>query len=197
DPYLTGQMGMQFVQGLQGDDPKYLKVVATAKHFAVHNGPEANRHSFNAVPNTRDLWETYLPAFKNLMVDAKAYSIMGAYNRVDGESASASWLLLEDILRNKWGFEGYVVSDCGAIRDIHAFHKIVNSPEEAAAIGIRRGCDLNCGSMYQSALKKAVELGFIDEGEIDLSVYRLMLARMKLGMFDPPEIVPYAQIPYK
>jgi beta-glucosidase len=190
-------MGIQFVKGLQGNDSKYLKLVATAKHFAVHNGPEPDRHSFNAVPNTRDLWETYLPAFKDLMVDAKAYSIMSAYNRVDGESASASWLLLQDILRNKWGFEGYVVSDCGAIRDIYAFHKIVNTPEEAAAIGIRKGCNLNCGDVYQSALKKALELGFIDEGEIDLSVYRLMLARMKLGMFDPADMVPYAQISFE
>ncbi|WP_319501864.1 glycoside hydrolase family 3 C-terminal domain-containing protein [uncultured Draconibacterium sp.] len=197
DPYLTGQMGIQFVKGLQGDDPKYLKLVATAKHYAVHNGPEPERHVFNVVPNARDLWETYLPAFKDLMVDAKAYSLMGAYNRVDGESSCASWLLLEDILRNKWGFEGYVVSDCGAIRDIHKFHKIVNTPEEAAAIGVRKGCDLNCGSVYQTALKKAIELGYIDEGELDLSVYRLMLARMKLGMFDPPEMVPFAQIPFE
>ena len=196
DPYLTGQMGIQFVKGLQGDDPKYLKVIATAKHFAVHNGPESERHTFNVVPNSRDLWETYLPAFKDLIVDAKAYSVMGAYNRVDGESSSASWLLLEDILRNKWGFEGYVVSDCGAINDIHANHKIVNKPEESAALGIRKGCDLNCGSVYQETLKRAVELGLIDEGEIDRSVYRLMLARMKLGMFDPPKNVPYAQIPF-
>ena len=197
DPYLTGQMGMQFVKGLQGDDSKYLKVVATAKHFAVHNGPEPSRHTFNAVPNTRDLWETYLPAFENLMVDAKAYSIMSAYNRVDGESSSASWMLLEDILRKQWNFDGYVVSDCGAIRDIYKFHEIVNSFEEAAAIGVRRGCDLNCGGIYQRSLKKAVKLGLIDEGEIDLSVSRLMLAKMKLGMFDPTEIVPYAQIPFE
>ena len=195
DPYLTGQMGIQFVKGLQGDDDKYLKLIATAKHFAVHNGPEPNRHIFNVVPNTRDLWETYLPAFEDLMVDAKAYSIMSAYNRVDGESSSASWLLLEDILRNKWGFDGFVVSDCDAIKDIYKWHKIVETPEEAAAIGLRKGCDLNCGSVYQNALKKAIELGFIDEGELDLSVYRLMLARMKLGMFDPEDMVPYAQIP--
>lgn len=197
DPYLTGQMGTQFVKGLQGEDSKYLKLVATAKHFAVHNGPEPDRHVFNVVPNTRDLWETYLPAFEDLMVDAKAYSIMGAYNRVDGESACASWLLLEDILRNKWSFDGYVVSDCGAIRDIHEFHKIVNNAEEAAAIGVRKGCDLNCGDVYQTALKTSVEMGYIDEAEIDRSVYRLMLARMKLGMFDPQELVPYAQIPYE
>lgn len=197
DPYLTGQMGMQFVKGLQGNDPKYLKLVATAKHFAVHNGPEPYRHSFNVLPSKRDLWETYLPAFKELVEDAKAYSVMGAYNRVDGESASASWMLLNDILRNKWGFEGYVVSDCGAISDIYNTHKIVNTQEQAAALGIRRGCDLNCGSVYQSALKIAVNKGLIGEKEIDLSVYRLMLARMKLGMFDPPEKVKYAQIPFE
>jgi len=196
DPYLTGQMGMPFVKGLQGDDKKYFKVISTAKHYAVHSGPEAERHTFNVVLNTRDLWETYLPAFYDLMVKAKAYSIMGAYNRVDGESASASWLLLQDILRNKWGFEGYVVSDCGAISDIYRNHKIVNSAQEAAAIGIRKGCDLDCGNEYRRNLLKAVQDGLIDEKEIDLSVYRLMLARMKLGMFDPPEMVEYAQIPY-
>ena len=196
DPYLTGQMGMQFVKGLQGDDPKYLKLVATAKHYAVHNGPEPDRHHFNAVPNERDLWETYLPAFYDLIVKAKSYSVMGAYNRVDGESASASWMLLRDILRDKWKFDGYVVSDCGAIRDIFDNHKIVNDREEAAAIGVRRGCDLNCGGVYQRSLMEAVQRGIIDEGEIDLAVYRLMLARMRLGMFDPAEMVKYAQIPY-
>jgi beta-glucosidase len=196
DPYLTGQMGIQFVRGLQGDDPKYLKVVATAKHYAVHSGPETDRHHFNAVVNARDLWETYLPAFHDLVATAKAYSVMGAYNRVDGESASASWMLLEDILRRQWGFAGYIVSDCGAIQDIYANHKIVNSAQEAAAIGVRRGCDLNCGRVYQQSLLEAVRAGMIDEGEIDLSVWRLMLARMKLGMFDPPEVVAYANIPY-
>ena len=195
DPYLTGQMGIQFVRGLQGDDPKYLKVVATAKHYAVHNGPEPDRHSFNVVPNARDLWETYLPAFYDLIVSAKAYSVMGAYNRVDGESSCASWMLLRDILREQWKFNGYVVSDCGAIWDIYANHKIVNNGEEAAAIGLRRGCDLDCGGVYQKRLLAAVQNGLIDEAEIDLAVYRLMLARMKLGMFDPPEIVKYAQIP--
>lgn len=196
DPYLTGQMGMEFVKGLQGDDPKYYKVVATAKHFAVHNGPEPDRHVFNVTPNTRDLWETYLPAFEDLMVDAKAYSIMGAYNRVDGESACGSWMLLEDILRDKWAFDGFVVSDCGAIYDIYGNHKVVNTAAEAAAVGLRRGCDLNCGGVYQTAMKQAVIDGQLDEGEIDLAVYRLMLARFKLGMFDPAEMVPYAQIPY-
>jgi beta-glucosidase len=196
DPYLTGQMGIQFVKGLQGNDPKYYKVIATAKHFAVHNGPESNRHTFNVTPNTRDLWETYLPAFEDLIVEAKAYSVMGAYNRVDGESATGSSMLLEDILRNKWNFDGYVVSDCGAIYDIYANHKIVNTAEEAAAVGLRHGCDLNCGEVFQTALKNAVEEGIIDEGEIDLALYRLVLARMKLGMFDPSDRVAYAQIPY-
>lgn len=195
DPYLSGQMGMRFVKGLQGDDPKYFKLVATAKHYAVHNGPEPDRHTFNVVPNTRDLWETYLPAFEDLVVESKVYSVMGAYNRVDGESASASSMLLDQVLRKQWGFDGFVVSDCGAIRDIYANHKVVNTAAEAAAIGIRRGCDLNCGNVYQRSLIDAVNQGLIDEGEIDLALYRLMLGRMKLGMFDPEEMVPYAQIP--
>ena len=196
DPYLTGQIGTQFVKGLQGNDPKYLKLVATAKHFAVHSGPESERHFFNANVNQRDLWETYLPAFKDLVVDANVYSVMGAYNRVNGESASASNYLLQEILRDKWGFNGYVVSDCGAINDIHANHKIVKTPEESAALGVITGCDLNCGGIYQKYLLESVTLGLISEKEIDTAVYRLFLARMKLGMFDPAEIVSYAQIPF-
>ncbi|MDC1321356.1 glycoside hydrolase family 3 C-terminal domain-containing protein [Flavobacteriaceae bacterium] len=196
DPYLTGQIGTQFVKGLQGNDPKYLKLVATAKHFAVHSGPESERHFFNANVNQRDLWETYLPAFKDLVIDANVYSVMGAYNRVNGESASASNYLLQEILRDKWGFNGYVVSDCGAINDIHANHKIVKTPEESAALGVITGCDLNCGGIYQNHLQESVTLGLISEKEIDIAVYRLFLARMKLGMFDPAEIVSYAQIPF-
>ena len=197
DPYLTGQIGIQFVKGLQGNDPKYMKLIATAKHFAVHNGPESERHFFNVNVDDRDLWETYLPAFEDLVVDANVYSVMGAYNRVNGESASASQFLLQYILRDKWGFEGYVVSDCGAINDIHANHKIVKTPAESAALGVINGCDLNCGSIYQNHLNKSVKLGLITEKEIDIAVYRLFLARMKLGMFDPPKVVPYAQIPYE
>ena len=196
DPYLTGQIGTQFIKGLQGNDPKYLKLVATAKHFAVHSGPESERHFFNANVNQRDLWETYLPAFKDLVVGANVYSVMGAYNRVNGESASASNYLLQEILRDKWGFNGYVVSDCGAINDIHANHKIVKTPEESAALGVITGCDLNCGGIYQRYLQESVTLGLISEKEIDIAVYRLFLARMKLGMFDPAEIVSYAQIPF-
>jgi beta-glucosidase len=195
DPYLTGQMGISFVKGLQGDDPKYLKVVSTAKHYAVHSGPEPLRHTFNAVPNKRELYETYLPAFRDLVQKAGVYSVMGAYNRVDSESASASKMLLDDVLRGEWGFDGYVVSDCGAITDIYANHKIADNPEQAAAIGVRRGCDLECGRTY-TALKEAVKRGYLTEQEIDICVYRLMLARMKLGMFDPAEKVKYAQIPF-
>ena len=195
DPYLTGQIGAQFVKGLQGNDPKYLKLVATAKHFAVHSGPESERHFFNANVNNRDLWETYLPAFKDL-VDANVYSVMGAYNRVNGESASASKYLLQDILRDKWGFKGYVVSDCGAINDIHANHKIVKTAAESAALGVINGCDLNCGGIYQNHLLESVTSGLISEKEIDVAVNRLFLARMKLGMFDNSDIVSYAQIPF-
>jgi beta-glucosidase len=194
DPYLTGQMGIPFVKGLQGDDPKYLKVVSTAKHYAVHSGPEPLRHTFNAVPSKRDLYETYLPAFRDLVQKGGVYSVMGAYNRVDSESASASKMLLDDVLRGEWGFDGYVVSDCGAISDIYTNHKIADDPEQAAAIGVRRGCDLECGRTY-SSLKEAVKRGYLTEQEIDICVYRLMLARMKLGMFDPAGKVKYAQIP--
>ena len=162
----------------------------------MHSGPESERHFFNATVNQRDLWETYLPAFKDLVVNANVYSIMGAYNRVNGESASASNYLLQEILRDKWGFKGYVVSDCGAINDIHANHKIVKNPEDSAALGVMTGCDLNCGGIYQNHLQKAITLGLITEKEIDTAVYRLFLARMKLGMFDPTEIVSYAQIPF-
>jgi beta-glucosidase len=196
DPYLTARMGVEFVKGLQGDDPRYLKVVATAKHFAVHSGPEADRHHFDARPSERDLHETYLPAFRALVQDAKVASVMGAYNRVNGESASASPRLLIDVLRRDWGFDGYVVSDCGAIEDIHKNHKLVETPEAAAALGIRNGCDLECGSVYKS-LGSALAQGLLKESDLDVPLRRLMTARLKLGMFDPPERVAYARIPYR
>jgi beta-glucosidase len=195
DPYLTSEMGVAFVRGLQGDDPRYLKVAATAKHFAVHSGPEAERHHFDARPSERDLHETYLPAFRALVEDAKVESVMGAYNRVNGESASASQRLLIDILRKDWGFAGHVVSDCGAIDDIWRRHKIVDTAEKAAALGITKGCDLECGNVYRS-LKGALAQGLLAEQDLDVAVRRLMLTRMKLGMFDPPERVRYTQIPY-
>jgi beta-glucosidase len=195
DPYLTGRMGVAFVKGLQGDDPRYYEVIATAKHFAVHSGPEPERHSFDARPSERDLHETYLAAFRALVEEGEVASVMSAYNRVDGESASSSRRLLVDILRDEWGFDGYVVSDCGAIRDIYSGHKLVKTPEEAAARGLTRGCDLNCGRTYER-LGAALEQGLLSEKDIDVAVHRLMRARMKLGMFDPPERVRYAQIPY-
>jgi beta-glucosidase len=195
DPYLTSIMGIAFVKGLQGDDPKYRKVDATAKHFAVHSGPEADRHHFDVHPGERDLYETYLPAFEALVREGSVAAVMGAYNRVYGESASASELLLQDILRKRWGFDGYVVSDCDSIEDIWKHHKIVATPEKAAALGVRSGGDLNCGRTYES-LVAAAEEGLVSEAEIDVALQRLMLTRFRLGMFDPPEQVKWAQIPY-
>jgi beta-glucosidase len=196
DPYLTGRLGTAFVKGLQGDDPRYYRVIATAKHYAVHSGPETDRHHFDARPTERDLNETYLPAFRALVKDGKVASVMGAYNRVNGESASASQRLLGDILRKEWGFGGYVVSDCDSIDDIFSGHHLVATPEEAAALGVTRGCDLDCGATYRK-LGVALERGLLKEQDIDVALRRLMLARMKLGMFDPLERVAYAQIPYR
>ena len=200
-PYLTARLGVAFVKGLQGDDPRYLKLVATPKHYAVHSGPEPDRHHFNAQADERDLRETYLPAFEACVREAGAVSVMGAYNRTNGEPCCASPTLLEEILRQEWGFggptgfAGYVVSDCWAIRDIYAHHKVVETPAEAAALAVKAGCDLNCGHAYP-ALLDAVAQGLIDEATIDRAVKRLFSARFRLGMFDPPEQVAYAQIPY-
>src|SRR5690606_27348975 len=144
DPFLTSKIAVAFIQGLQGDDPTYLKVVATPKHFAVHSGPEHLRHEFDVRPSNRDLWETYLPAFQACIQEGGAASIMGAYNRLNGEPCCASPTLLESILRQQWGFEGYVVSDCGAIDDIYRHHRIVSSAAEAVALGVHAGCDLEC-----------------------------------------------------
>lgn len=195
DPWLTARMGVAFVRGLQGDDPRYRKVDATAKHFAVHSGPEADRHHFDVHPSAQDLYDTYLPAFQALVQEGHVAAVMGAYNRVYGESASASSLLLQKILRDRWGFQGYVVSDCDSIEDIYKHHKIVSTAAEAAALGVKRGCDLDCGKTYD-ALLPAVQQGLVSEAEIDAAVLRLMLTRMQLGMFDPPERVRWAQIPY-
>jgi beta-glucosidase len=195
DPFLTGKIAVQFIKGLQGDDPKYYKTIATVKHYAVHSGPEPERHAFNAITDERDLRETYLPQFEMGIREGKAYSAMCAYNRFQGEACCGSNHLLVKILRNEWGFDGYVVSDCGAIYDIYENHELVESPEEAAALAVKSGCDLECGQVYES-LKKAVGKGLITEQEIDVAVKRLFTARFKLGMFDPPELVKYAQIPY-
>ena len=194
DPVLTAELGAAFVRGLQGDDPKYLKTAACAKHYAVHSGPEADRHSFDVSPSAKDFRETYLPAFKRL-VDEGVESVMGAYNRVYGEPCCGSKLLLEDILRGEWGFEGHVVSDCWAIRDFHTTHKVTKTIEESAALALKNGCDLNCGSVYCDALEDALKLGLVTEADVDRALRRLLRARFKLGMFDPPESVPYASIP--
>ncbi len=193
DPYLTARIGVSFVKGLQGNDTKYLKVVATPKHYAVHSGPEAERHHFNAVVSPKDLRETYLPAFKDCIIEGKAFSIMGAYNRTDGEPCCASNTLLQKILRDEWGFEGYVVSDCDAVCDIHRHHQVVETPQEAAALAVKNGCDLNCGGIYSSLLV-AVDQKFITEDEIDVALNRLFIARFKLGMFDPQDKIPYSKI---
>lgn len=194
DPYLTGQMGTAFVKGLQGDDDKYLKVIATAKHYAVHSGPEPLRHEFDVDVSERDLYETYLPAFRDLVVDGGVYSVMGAYNRFRGDACCAHHNLF-DILRNKWGFKGYIVSDCWAIADFWQFHKIVPDAASASALAVKEGCDLNCGVSYKS-LDEAIEKGLISEKDINIVVKRLLEARFRLGMFDSETEVAYSRIPF-
>ena len=195
DPFLTARMGVAFVRGLQGDDPVYWKVVATPKHYAVHSGPEPERHAFDAGAFERDMRETYLPAFRATVTEAKAASVMCAYNRTNGEPCCASKELLGDILRGEWKFDGYVVSDCGAITDIWKGHGFAKSEAEASAVAVKAGTDLACGGEYRS-LVKAVKDGLIAEAELDVSLKRLFEARFRLGMFDPPESVPYARIPF-
>jgi len=193
DPFLTGELGLSMVRGLQGDDPKYLKVAACAKHFAVHSGPESERHAFDARPSPKDMAETYLPAFKKL-VDAGVEAVMGAYNRVFGEPACGSQRLLVDTLRRDWGFKGHVVSDCGAIDDFHNHHGVTRNAAESAALAVRMGCDLNCGCTFND-LQVAVKEKLISEAEIDTSLRHLLSAKFRLGLFDPPERVSYASIP--
>ncbi len=194
DPYLTGHLAVDFVRGLQGDDPKYLKTVSTVKHYAVHSGPEPERHTFDAVVDERSLHEDYLRHFETAVGEGGAYSVMCAYNRVDGQAACNSDMLLGDVLRGRWRFPGYVVSDCGAIDDIYQRHKLVKTAAEAAAAAVKAGTDLECGATYR-ALQQAVKGGLIAEAQIDAAVKRLFTARFKLGMFDPPSMVRYAQIP--
>jgi beta-glucosidase len=194
DPFLTGRLAVQFIRGMQGDDPNYLKTVATVKHFAVHSGPEPARHTFDAVVSERDLRESYLPHFAAGIREGHAYSLMCAYNRVDGSPACGSDLLLKDILRGEWGFSGYVVSDCGAINDIYERHKVAPTAAAASALAAKTGTDLECGRVYAN-LVDAVRQGLITEQAIDTAVRRLFLARFRLGMFDPPERVRWAQIP--
>ncbi|MEJ2206630.1 MAG: glycoside hydrolase family 3 N-terminal domain-containing protein, partial [Gemmatimonadota bacterium] len=195
DPYLTGRLAVAFVRGMQGDDPTYLKTVATAKHYAVHSGPEPDRHTFDAAVGEPDLWETYLPAFRASVIEGGAESVMCAYNAFRGDPACASEELLGEVLRGQWGFAGYVVSDCWAISDISTTHKTGETEVEAAALSLNRGTDLNCGVSFRS-LVEAVRVGRTTETRIDTAVRRLLSARFRLGMFDPPERVPWAQIPY-
>ncbi len=194
DPYLVGRLAVAFVKGMQGDDAVYLKTVATPKHFAVHSGPESERHVFDAVVDPRDLRDTYLAQFEMAVREGGAFSVMCAYNRYLGEPACASPALLETILRREWGFGGYVVSDCGAIDDISMTHKLVKTPAEASAISLKAGCDLSCGTTY-AALADAVKQGLVNERDLDVSLERLFTARVRLGMFDSPARVRYAQTP--
>ena len=194
DPFLTSQLGVAFVKGLQGNDNKYLKTAACAKHFAVHSGPEKYRHEFNAITNFRDLHETYLPAFKALVKEGKVKSVMGAYNRVNGEACCASQTLLVDILKKQWRFNGFLTTDCGALEDIYRYHKLCATAEEAAALAAKSGMNLNCGSLYGYALKKAVEQKLVTEKEIDELLYPLILTRFELGLFDDENKVAYNNV---
>lgn len=195
DPYLSGRLGVRFIHGLQGDDKRFLKTAACAKHFAVHSGPEDERHSFNAVVSKQDLYETYLPAFKACVQEGKVEAVMGAYNRTNNEPCCGSKTLLIDILRNQWGFKGHVVSDCWAIKDFHMYHKVTNSPVESVAMAINNGCDLNCGNLFLY-LEQAVEEGLVDEKTIDEAVTRLYVAKLKLGMIGDDSDNPYKDIGY-
>jgi beta-glucosidase len=203
DPFLTGRMGVAFITGMQGDDPKYFRVIATAKHFAVHSGPETTRHGVNVQISKHDEEDTYLPAFRAAITEGKAGSVMCAYNRVNGQPACANTFLLQDTLRGAWKFNGYVVSDCDAVVDIFEGHHFVKSQAEAAAVAIKTGMDNECADYitivkdvhdYQPFID-AVKQGLLSEADIDVTLKRLFTARMRLGMFDPPGMVPYANTP--
>jgi beta-glucosidase len=205
DPFLSARMAVAFVAGMQGDDPHYYRTIATPKHFAVHSGPESTRHEANVIVSKHDQMDTYLPAFRAAVLEGKADSVMCAYNRVNGQPACANQFLLEDILRGKWGFEGYVVSDCGAVEDIVNGHHYKPTLPQAAAIALQRGIDnetIDTGPAVTDdhdykAYLDAVRGGYLKESDIDRALIRLFTARMKLGMFDPPSIVPYSKIPEK
>jgi beta-glucosidase len=197
DPLLTGEMAAAFVKGLQGDDPKYLKGAACAKHYAVHSGPEKDRHTFNAIVTKRELYDTYLPAFKKLVTEAKVESVMGAYNRTLDEVCCASNLLIKEILRGEWNFQGHFVSDCGALCDFHLNHKVTKDAAESAALALKGGCDLGCDvgcDQVFNEIPEAIQRGLITESDVDRALERTFLTRFKLGMFDPPEEVPFTSI---
>lgn len=195
DPFLTATMGRSFVQGLQGNDPKYLHAAACAKHYAIHSGPESSRHSFNAVTSRYDLWNTYLPAFKELVVNAKVAGVMCAYNAFQNQPCCGNDELMTHILRDEWAFTGYVTSDCGAIDDFFNFHKTHPNATAAAADALLHGTDIDCGNTSYKALLQAVKQGKITEKQMDVSLKRLFMIRFRLGMFDPPSMVKYANTP--
>lgn len=195
DPYLTGAIGVEFVKGIQGDDPNTMLAMACAKHYAVHSGPEADRHRFDAKISDNDLYDTYLPQFERVVREGHVAGVMGAYSSVDGVPCCANSLLLDDLLRKQWGFEGYVVSDCDAVRDIWTAggHHYVSTPEEAAAAAVKAGCNLCCGGDY-NALVRAVQKGLVSEKEVDQALYHTLWTRFKLGLFDPADKIPYSNI---
>ncbi len=194
DPYLTSRLGVAYVKGLQGDDPTYLKTAACAKHFAAHSGPEALRHGFNVEVSARDLNETYLPAFKALVQQGDVESVMAAYSRTNDEVCSASQTLLVDILKERWGFDGYITSDCGALWNFISNHKVCKTGEEVAAMVLKAGLNLECGSLYVKSIPKAVEMGLVEESVVDLLLTRLMTTRFKLGLFDDVDKVYYNEV---
>jgi beta-glucosidase len=193
DPTLTSRIGVAFVKGLQGDNPKYLKVAACAKHYAVHSGPEKLRHEFNAEASPQDLRETYLPAFKALVQEANVEAVMCAYNSTNGEPCCGNQFLLDQVLRKEWGFKGHVVSDCGALDDLYQGHKTVKTKTEAAALALQRGVDLNCGDTY-TKLPEAVRQGLLKETQVDSALAILLRTRFKLGLFDPQNATPYDKL---
>jgi beta-glucosidase len=203
DPHLTGRMGVAFVTGMQGDDPKYYRVISTPKHFAVHSGPEPSRHTINVEVSKHDMEDTYLPAFRAAVTEGKAGSVMCAYNRVNAEPACANSFLLEDELRTAWKFSGYVVSDCDAVDDIQRGHQFTQTLAEAGAVSLKRGMDNECADFFTRAKDNsdyvkyvdAVKQGLLTEKDLDVSLKRLFTARFRLGLFDPPAMVPYAQTP--
>lgn len=200
DPYLTAELGIAYIKGIQGNDPEHLKAAACAKHFAVHSGPEAIRHEFDAKVSKHDLYDTYLYAFKRCVKEASVEAVMGAYNRVNGEPACGSKTLLKDILRDEWGFEGHVVSDCWAIKDFHENHHVTKTMEESAAMAVNNGCDLNCGNAFLH-LNAAYEQGLVSEEAITQAVERLVEVRIRLGMMkeypSPYEGISYEKVECK
>ncbi|HEX7366783.1 MAG TPA: glycoside hydrolase family 3 C-terminal domain-containing protein [Pelobium sp.] len=197
DPYLTGQLASSFIKGIQGNNPKYFKAIATVKHFAVHSGPEETRHSINVNISDHDLYDTYTPAFKTCIQDAKAYSLMCAYNRFRDVPCCGNSFLLNDLLRKKWGFKGFVVTDCGAMDDFYTkgAHEVSKTPAEADALAIKAGVDLECGNVF-THIPEAIQKGYLTENDLNVALERLFTARFKLGFFDDSKLNPYNAIPY-